>query len=54
MSFFFWLFVILAAHQARICKTGYFSDYIGPQSIQPIKGIFLLMVFSGISCSMWI
>lgn len=45
MSFFFWIVVILAAHQAGIRKNGYFADYIGPQAIQPIKGIFLVMVF---------
>lgn len=45
MSFFFWLMVLLAAHQVRFQRNGYFADYIGPRAIQPIKGIFLILVF---------
>ena len=46
MSFFFWLMVILAVYGCKIRKNGYFEDYIGPASIQPIKGIFLISIIS--------
>ena len=45
MSVFFWLLLLVAAYGAKINKEGCYSDYIGRDSIQPIKGIFILLVF---------
>ena len=45
MSVFFWLILIITAYKAEVCKDGYFADYISPKSIQPIKGIFTLLIF---------
>ena len=44
MSVFFWLILLLAAHGAKISRKGCFPDYISQRSIQPIKGIFILLV----------
>lgn len=45
MSIFFWSILLLAAHGAVFSKEGYHRNYIAQESIQPIKGIFLLLVF---------
>lgn len=45
MSVFFWIIILLAVYNARICKWGCFPDYISQKNIQPIKGIFILLVF---------
>lgn len=45
MSVFFWLIVLMAVYNVMICRDGCFRDYIGRGSIQPIKGIFILLVF---------
>ena len=45
MSVFFWLILLLAVYDAKISKKGCFPDYISQKSIQPIKGIFILLVF---------
>lgn len=45
MILYLWIIVILAVWQAKGCAKGYFSDYISIQNIQPVKGIFLLLVF---------
>lgn len=44
MSVFFWLIFLMAAYNARISRNGFFTDYISQRSIQPIKGIFILLV----------
>lgn len=45
MSVFFWLIVLLAVYNMRIRKDGFFADYIDYRNIQPIKGIFILLIF---------
>lgn len=45
MSILFWLILLMAAYGLRIRKTGFCEDYIDQPNIQPIKGIFLLLVF---------
>lgn len=45
MSVFFWLIILLAVYDAKISREGCFPDYISQRSIQPIKGIFILLVF---------
>lgn len=45
MSVFFWLIVLMAVRGAKVNKDGFFCDYIGRSGIQPIKGIFILLVF---------
>ena len=44
---FFWILVILVLSLlgAKTCKDSYFPDYISLKRIQPIKGIFILLVF---------
>ena len=58
MSVFFWLLLLVAAYGAKINKEGCYSDYIGRDSIQPIKGIFLLtlpmcVVFDSLTPKAW-
>lgn len=45
MSIFFWIILLLAAYGAKIKKEDYYRDYIDYDGIQPIKGIFILLVF---------
>lgn len=45
MSIIFWFIMILAAWNARGRVKGIYTDYISLERIQPIKGIFLLLVF---------
>ena len=45
MSIIFWFIMILAAWNARGRVKGIHEDYISLERIQPIKGIFLLLVF---------
>lgn len=45
MSIFFWLIIIIASYGAVFCRDGYHKDYISYKNIQPIKGIFILLVF---------
>lgn len=45
MSVFFWLIILMAVYNVKICREGYFPGYISHDSIQPIKGIFILLVF---------
>jgi len=44
MSVFFWIVVILAFYDMRVAKKGFFDDCVSYNNIQPIKGIFLLLV----------
>lgn len=45
MSIFFWLIILMAVYNARVFKDGFCPDYIAQRNIQPIKGIFILLVF---------
>ena len=45
MSVFFWLIIIIAAYGVTRQQQGFHSDYIALNRIQPVKGIFLLLVF---------
>lgn len=45
MSVLFWIIVILAVYGMKIRKDGFFEDYISYRNIQPMKGIFILLVF---------
>lgn len=45
MSVFFWLIIIIAAYSVTRQQQGFHSDYIALNRIQPVKGIFLLLVF---------
>ena len=44
MSVFFWILVVMAAYRVEIRREGFHPGYIGRDGIQPIKGIFILLV----------
>ena len=45
MSVFFWILLLMAAYNVQIRREGFHPGYIGRDGIQPIKGIFILLVF---------
>lgn len=45
MSVFFWALLLMAAYNMKFCRDGFHPGYIGRDGIQPIKGIFILLVF---------
>lgn len=47
MIFWYLLILIIALVNVRICKNGFFQDYLGKEQSNAIKGVFILLVFLG-------
>lgn len=47
MLFWYVLILIVSLLNVRICKKGFFPDYLGKEQCNAIKGIFILLVFLG-------
>lgn len=47
MVFWYLLILIVSLVNVRICKDGFFPDYLGKEQCNAIKGIFILLVYVG-------
>lgn len=47
MVFWYLLILIVAFVKVRVCKKGFFPDYIGMEQSNAVKGLFILLVFMG-------
>lgn len=47
MILFVLLILLLCCVHVKFAGKGFFDDYIAPNDIQPIKGVFILLIFAG-------
>lgn len=47
MLIWYILILVVALVNVRICKNGFFPDYVGKKQCDAIKGVFILLVFLG-------
>lgn len=45
MILFVLLILLLCCVRMKFAGKGFFDDYIAPNEIQPIKGVFILLIF---------
>ena len=47
MIFWYLLILIVSLVNIKVCREGFFPDYLGKEQCNAVKGVFILLVFLG-------